>query len=442
MIKIHAIGGYNEIGKNMTIIEVDDEAVVLDMGIHLEKYITYTQDEEIKNLSAKELMTAGAIPDITELGDLRKKIKAIIPTHAHLDHVGALLFISNRFDAPIICTRFTKAVVSAILKDEKITLKNPIKVLNPGSKVNITKDLSVEFISTTHSTVQTVMAAIHTKYGTVIYANDFKFDSYPVIGQKPDYERLKQLGQKGVRALIVDCLNAEVEGKTPSENVAKDMLRDVMLATESEGKVIVATTFASHLSRLKSIVDFGHQINREVIFMGRSLCKYTTAGKDAGVANFSKDVNIIKFSKQIKRVLLKVEKNRGKYLLVVTGHQGEPKAVLSRLANNEFDFKLKPGDHVIFSSSVIPTSINKANSEVLERKLKQQGVRIFRNIHVSGHAGKEDLRDLLTMTKPEHVIPAHGTMSMTSAFSDLAYEMGYDMGKNLHVLRNGQKINL
>ncbi len=442
MLTIHAIGGYNEVGKNMTLIEVDDEAVVLDMGLHLEKYIAYTQDEDIEHLSAAELMKVGAIPDITLLGDLKKKVKAIVPTHAHLDHVGALIFLSNRFDCPIIGTQFTKSVISAIIKDEKITFKNPIKVLNAGSSIKISKNIEIEFVNTTHSTPQTVMAAIHTKYGTIIYANDFKFDSYPAFGKKPDFPRLKELGEKGVKALIVDCLRADKEGKTPSENVAKDMLRDVMLGTESEDKLVVVTTFASHLARLKSIVEFGEQIKRKVIFMGRSLGKYTAAGKEAGIANFSEEVQILKFKKQIKRILKKIEKDRGKYLLVVTGHQGEPKSVLSRMVKGEFDFKLEKGDHVIFSSTVIPTATNKANSEILEKKLKAQGVRIFRDIHVSGHAGKEDLRDLLIMTEPENIIPAHGDLKMKSAFSELAYEMGYEYGNNLHLIRDGQKINL
>ncbi|MDP2749914.1 MAG: RNase J family beta-CASP ribonuclease [Nanoarchaeota archaeon] len=439
---IHAIGGYNEIGKNMTLIEIDDEAVVLDMGIHLEKYIAYTEDEDLERLSASELIKAGAIPDINQIGDLRKKVKAIIPTHAHLDHVGALVFLANKFDAPIICTQFTKSVLNEMTKDEKVKIKNPIKVLNAGSTVKISDDISVEFVNTTHSTPQTVMAVIHTKYGPIIYANDFKFDSYPVFGKKPDFKRLKELGQMGIKALIVDCLRVETEGKTPSENVAKDMLRDVMLGTESEGKAMIATTFSSHLSRLKSITEFGHQLNREVIFLGRSLAKYTNAGKDAKIANFSEEVKIVKYAKQVKRVLKRVERDRGKYLLVVTGHQGEPKSVLSRIVNRELEFNFHSGDHIIFASSVIPNLINKSNSDVLEKKLKSMGVRIFRDIHVSGHAGKEDLRDLILMTTPQHLIPAHGEHKMVSAFSELAHEMGYQHTKNLHLLRDGQKLNL
>jgi ribonuclease J len=226
----------------------------------------------------------------------------------------------------------------------------------------------------------------------------------------------------------------------PSESVAKEMLRDVILGTESEKNAIVISTFSSHLARLKSIIEFGKKLHRKILFLGRSLHKYVTAGEDIGIVNFSKDVEIVKYGKHIRKKLKLVEKNRQKYLLVVTGHQGEPKATLSKMAKGTLKFNFKPEDHIVFSCKVIPTPTNIENRERLENDLKRFKVRIFKDIHVSGHAAREDLRDLINLVKPNHIIPAHGELKMTSALVNLATQMGYS--KNVHLMQNGQHIKL
>ena len=410
MIEICAVGGYNEVGKNMTAIKVDDEVVIIDMGLHMENYIKFTEeDEDVRNISAAQLLKVGAIPDDSVIKDWRSKVKAIIPTHAHLDHVGALIFLANKYKAPIICTPFTREVIKTISTDEKIKLKNNIKTLNVNSTYKLSKNITVEFINMTHSTPQTVMVALHTKYGVILYANDFKFDNHPIIGKKPNYKRLKELSKKGVLCAIVDCTRAKRHVKTPSENVAREMLRDVMLGTDSKNKTVIVTTFSSHLARLKSIVEFGKRMNRKIVFLGRSLAKYTQSGENIGLVNFSKEVEIVKFGKQIRRKLKEIEADgREKYLMVVTGHQGETKATLSKIADKVLPFKLYSEDHIIFSCTIIPSPTNIANREMLENKLKKHGVRIFKDIHVSGHAAREDLRDLINLVQPKNLIPAHG----------------------------------
>jgi len=441
-IEICTIGGYDEVGKNCTAIKVDDEVVICDMGVFLDKYIEYTQDEDIINLSPSDLMKAGAIPDISLIKDWIPKVKAIIPSHAHLDHIGAIPFLADKFEqAEILGTPYTVEVIKAILKDENMSIPNDIKALSTNSAYQLTKNIKIEFINMTHSTPQTVMIAIHTKYGVVIYANDFKFDSTPTLGKKPNYERLKELGKKGILALIVDSTYAYLRAKTPSEAVAKELLKGVMLGTESKGKAVIVTTFSSHLARLKSIVEFGKQMNRKILFIGRSLAKYVDAGQNINIIDFSKDVSIIKHKADVKAKLKIVNQNRGKYLLVMTGHQGEPKAALAKVANGEHPFELKSEDHVIFSSSVIPTPINIKNREHLENKLKNKGVRIFRDVHVSGHAAREDHRDLLNMVRPMHIIPAHGIITMRKALQDLAVEMGHKK-KNVHLSTDGNKISI
>ena len=439
-LEICAVGGYNEVGKNCTAIKIDDDVLILDMGLHLENYIKYTQDEDIVNLNADELIKVGAIPDLSFIKDWINKTRAIIPTHAHLDHVGAIPYVGNVLKAPIFSTPFTTAVLREILKNEKINLKNALKILNINSSYQVTSNVKIEFINITHSTPQTVMVAIHTKYGIILYANDFKFDRYPTLGRKPDYKRLEELGKKGVFVLICDSTYAADDKKMPSESVAKEMLRDVLLGTESKDNLIVVTTFSSHLARLKSIIEFGKKLNRKIVFLGRSLDKYVRAGEEVGIINFSKDVEIVPFGKQIKKKLRQIEKQREKYLLVVTGHQGEPKATLSKIAQGIFRFKFQPDDHIVFSCKVIPSPTNIRNREILENELKQFKVRIFKDIHVSGHAAREDLRDLINLVKPKHIIPAHGTLKMTSALTNLAEQMGYQTNKEVHLMQNGQRI--
>ncbi|MBI5391171.1 RNase J family beta-CASP ribonuclease [Candidatus Woesearchaeota archaeon] len=437
-IEVCTVGGFSEVGRNMTAVKIDNEVIILDMGIDVARYISYTEDEDLQNVTAADLIKEDIIPDITHIQDWKPLVKAIIPTHAHLDHVAAIPYLAENFNAPIFCTPFTARIIQATLKDNAKKLRNPIRELAPNGTYPLTKNISLEFIHMTHSTPQTVFVALHTKYGTIIYGNDFKFDNSPVLGKKPNYERLQSLGDEGVLLLIVDSLYSSREGKTPSEAVAKEMLRDVMLGTASTGKIFVVTTFASHLARLKSIVEFGKQMNRKIVFMGRSMAKYIQAGEDIKIVSFSKEGEILSYSSKVKRMLKQIDKEgRGKYLLVMTGHQGEKKAMLSKIARGEFDFAFKTGDIVCFSSNVIPSDVNKGQRAELERMLKHQGVRMFKDIHQSGHASHEDLRDLVHLIRPKHIIPAHGDVSKTVAMAELAKEEGYILGETVHLMHNG-----
>ncbi|HLD06346.1 MAG TPA: RNase J family beta-CASP ribonuclease [Candidatus Nanoarchaeia archaeon] len=440
MITITAVGGYGEVGRNCTLLQVDGVGIILDMGLHLDHYIEYTNDEDLTFLDPAELTKVGAVPDIKQID--KRNVRAIIPTHAHLDHIGAIPFLERQFNAPIICTPYTGAVIRAICKNEKIPLRNKIRVLNINAHLRLTEDIHVEFINVTHSTPQTVAVAIHTKYGAVVYANDFKLDNHPVIGKKPNYERLQQLGKEGVLALMIDSLYAAEEKKCPSETVAKDMLNDVLLGIQNTGKVIIVTTFSSHIARLKSIIELGRQLNRRVVLLGRSLAKYVFAAQDVQLVNFSSQAKLVPYSKQVKRILQDIErKGKEKYMIVCTGHQGEPKAVLAKMVDGVYPFKLGYEDSVIFSCAVIPSPINIKNRRILEEKLKAKGVRIFKDIHVSGHAAREDHHEMINMLRPRHIIPAHCTPEMAKAMASLAREMGYDH-KNIHMIVNQDTISL
>jgi ribonuclease J len=444
MVDICTVGGYNEVGKNMTAIKIGDSTIIMDMGLHIESFVRFKGDEEVEQTSANALLKADAIPDDRCIEDWKKTVKLIVPTHAHLDHVGAIPYMADKYGVPVVGTPYTIEVLKTILRDEKFKIKNQLRVLNTNSTMRVNKEITLEFINVTHSTPQTVIAALHTREGTILYANDFKFDSNPTLGSKPNFERLQELGRKGqVKALIVDGTRATRSGKTPSESIAREMLREVMLDTDSKNGMVIVTTFSSHLARLKSIIEFGKKMNRKIIFMGRSLAKYVEAGEAIGIVKFSKDVEIVKYRDQIRKRLKQISKEkRDKYILVVTGHQGEPDSVLSRMVKQELPFDFHTEDHIVFSCSVIPNPSNIANRELMEADLKKQRVRIFKDIHTSGHASKEDLRDLINMVKPKHIIPAHGDFTMITALADLCIEMGYKVGENVHIMKDGQRVHI
>ncbi|OYT31619.1 ribonuclease J [Candidatus Woesearchaeota archaeon ex4484_78] len=442
MIEFRAIGGFGEIGRNMCAVRVDDSVVIFDMGLHMPNYIKLNEEEigEVVKTSERVLKRADAVPHDEFIKDWRDNVVAIVVSHAHLDHLGAVPYLANKYECPVFCSGFTAAVLKSICRDEKISLQNQIIPLKPGKVVSLSEDLSLEFVHVTHSCPGTVLGVLHTKYGFVVYGNDYKLDDHPVFGKKPDYARLKQLGKKGVALLIQDCLYASREMKTPSEQVAKDMLRDVLLDVDNKGKAVVVTTFASHIVRLKTIAELARQMHRKPVFLSRSIAKYCGAARDCGFFDLFKLAEIVGFAKKIKKKLRDVMKNKGRFLLVVSGHQGEPKSVLNKMITGVFDWSFDSGDQVVFSCFVIPADINRQNRAEMEDKLKELNVRIFKDVHVSGHNSREDLRDVVNMLKPKHIVPAHGEEPMMVSFRELCEELGYEEDKDFHSVLNGSGL--
>lgn len=443
MLRIHTIGGYDEVGKNMTALEVDEDVFLFDAGLFLPAIVGVEEREKVP--TEKGMRGIGALPDdlYLEKHDLRKKVRAILVSHAHLDHVGGIPFVAPRYKAPVLSTPFTIEVLKSLLEDNNHHISNRLIQVKPNQYYTIkgkSSTYKVEFINMTHSTIQSTMIAVHTKYGAVIYANDFKFDNAPVLGDRPNYKRLKELSKSGIAALIADCLYAQDDRKTPSEKIARGMLEDVMKSLNNKG--IVITTFSSHIARLKSIVDFGSRLNREIIFAGRSLNKYVNAAAKCNLAPFRSRVSMVSHRNMLEKTLKKASSNKSRYLIVCTGHQGEPGSILDRISRGKLPYKLDSGDQIIFSSKTIPTPINEASRQELEENLKKFKVRIFDNVHVSGHGGKEDLRDLLNLTQPEHFIPSHGEEKKRQAGMDVAIELGYKKGVDVHMLSNGEHLEI
>ncbi len=441
---IHTIGGYSEVGKNMTALEIGDDVLVFDDGLFLPAIVSVAEREKIP--TEKGMRNLGALPDdlYLERKGLRNKVRALLISHAHLDHVGALQYNAYRYKADIVGTPYTTEVLKILVADSNTKIPNRIRTVNPNSSfiVRGRKNYKVEFLNITHSTIQSALIAVHTPEGIVLYANDYKLDNSPVFGDKPNYKRFKELSKIGIKALIVDCLYALDDRKTPSEKIAKGLLEDIFFTTENRNSGMIITTFSSHIARLKTITEFGTKLGREVIFLGRSLGKYVLAARNIGKAPFFNQIKLFTYRKQVERILKRVNKNKNHYLVVCTGHQGEPDSILDRISRHQLPLKLEEDDHIIFSSKTIPTPINELNKEQLENRLKRYKVRIFDSAHVSGHGAREDLRDLIKLTNPEHIIPSHGDLKKTSAGAKLAEEMGYKLGKTVHLAQNGQTIIL
>jgi ribonuclease J len=446
-MEICTVGGFEEVGKNMTAVKIKEDVFLFDCGFYLPGIIEL-QEEPEKDYNLRGLRRVGGIPDDRVLDKLgwRQKVRAIFLSHAHLDHVGGLPYLANRYpNAEIFGTPFTIEVFKTLVEDSNINLTNKLRIVNSNSihKIKgVSPEIKVEFVHATHSTIDCTFIALHTPEGIFFYALDLKFDNHPTMGKPPNYRRLRELGQKGIKALVVDSLYSSVERKHAGEKVAEHLLEDAFSKARNRSAALFITTFSSHIERLNNIVKFGERTGREIVFIGRSLAKYVGCAIKVGKCPFRNKVKLLKFRNQVNSFLKKVEKNRGKYFVVCTGHQGEKGSILDRIARDQTPFRFRDGDNLIFSSSIIPTEVNIEARRKLDQRLRRAGVKLQTDVHVHGHGSREDLRELIEMLKPKHIIPAHGSIEQEKPMIDLAREYGYKQGKNSHLSLNGQVLNL
>ncbi|WGI17308.1 RNase J family beta-CASP ribonuclease [Methanonatronarchaeum sp. AMET-Sl] len=442
-IGIKAIGGYEEVGKNMTAVRVGDEMVIFDMGLHLDR-VQIHEETQTERMHSLDLIDIGAIPDDTILNSFNGDVVGIVCSHGHLDHVGAISKLAHRYDAPIIATPFTAEIIKKEIRSEvKFKVDNPVYELEAGQHYLLSPDIELEFIRTQHSIPDCVLPVIHTPKGAVLYGLDFKLDRRPVLGEETDVKRLKELSDENVVAAIVDSTNVMDEGKTPSESIAREMVWDTLHEAENEDVGVFVTTFSSHIARIKSIIEAAEEMDRRPVLLGRSMERYTGTAEEMGIVSLPDNVGIYGTPQGRDQILRKIKKEgRENYLIICTGHQGEPGATLTRLADGTLPLKINEKDHVVFSAKVIPNPLTRANRYSLETKLKMQGARLFKEVHVSGHGSKQDNYDLIDMVQPDHIIPAHGDLNMNSAYAELAESMGYCFSEDVHILRNGQELVL
>jgi ribonuclease J len=443
-MEVCCVGGYEEVGKNMTAVKVNEDVFLFDMGFYLPGVIELQENPDIE-YTTRGLRRVGGIPDdrVLDKNGWREKVRGIFISHAHLDHVGGVPFLADRYpDVPVYGTAFTIEVLKSLIEDSNIHIRNRLIVVDSNSTVSIPNchdNAKVEFVHATHSTIDCTYVALHSKEGTFFYALDLKLDNHPTMGAPPNYSRLKEIGENGVKILVIDSLYSGTEKKPGGEKVADHLLEEAFSKTKNtKGRAFFVTTFSSHIERLNNIVKYAEKTGREIVFLGRSLAKYVECANKVGKCPFRKKIKIAKYRGQVNSILKHVDKNPERYIVVCTGHQGEKGSILDRIARGETPFRFTNGDNLIFSSSIIPTEVNIEARKKLDIKLRRQGVKLQSDVHVHGHGSREDLREMLELLKPKHVIPAHGSLEQETPMIDLAKEYGYRFGKTSHLASDGK----
>lgn len=418
-LKVIALGGLEEIGKNMTVLEYGNDIIIIDCGL------AFPEDDML----GIDLV----IPDITYLAKNVEKIRGIVLTHGHEDHIGALPYVLKQLKVPVFGTLLTLGLLENKLREHKMLDKTTLHTVVPGEKVKL-GEMVVEFIHTNHSIADSVALAIQTPVGMVIHTGDFKVDYTPIDGDIIDLQRFAELGSQGVLLLMSDSTNAERKGFTMSEkNVGKVFER---IFEETPRNRIMVATFSSNIHRIQQIINAAYMYGRKVAIIGRSM------------------VNAVKTASELDylwvppRTLIDINEIKNyrdeQLVIITTGSQGETMSALSRIANSEHkQVSVKPDDKIIISASAIPG--NEKNVIRVVNELLKKGADVvyggIEDIHVSGHARQEELKLMLSLTKPKFFMPVHGEYMHLSSHRDLAISMGMDK-KNIFVNKLGDVLEL
>ena len=442
-IEIIAVGGYDEVGRNMTAVRCGKEIVIFDMGLRLDQVMIH-EEAEVENMHSLDLIQMKAIPDDTMMNTVEGSVKAIVCTHGHLDHIGAIPKLAHRYNAPIISTPYTTELIrQQIAGEQKFGVNNKLFALKQGQKYTLSQQLTLEFIRMQHSIIDTVTAVLHTPKGAIVYACDYKLDRTPTIGEPPDFARLRQIGKEGVLGLIVESTYIDNRGRAPSERIARDLVRDTITSYEDDKNAILVSTFSSHIARVKTIAECAEQIGRKPLLLGRSMERYSSTAEQMKLVGFPKEMSMFGNRRTVDRTLRRMMKaGKDKFMPIITGHQGEPGSIMTRIATGDTPYKIEKGDKVIFSAKVIPNPMNIGQRYMVEAHLKMAGARIFPDLHVSGHAYQEDHYEFLHLLNPQHIIPAHGNVRMTSAYAEFSEGIGYTLHNDVHVVTNGHRVKL
>ena len=415
-LKIIPLGGVGEIGKNMTVIEYGSDIIIVDCGMSF-------PDEEMPGIDV-------VIPDMTYIEKNAANVRGILITHGHEDHIGAVPYALQKLNVPVYATKLTIALIEQKLTEIKVDHAD-LNCVSPGDTIRL-GCFSVEFIKTSHSIAGACALAINTPIGTLIHTGDFKVDYTPIDGEPIDIARLAYYGSRGVLALMSDSTNVENEGHTPSERGIGKTFEHCF--DKAKGRVIVAT-FASNIYRIQQIADVAISFGRVVCFQGRSMVKIAEIAKELGYLQLP-DESVVEVG-QLKKY------RDDQICVITTGSQGEPMSGLFRMANSSHKVNVGKGDMVIISASSIPGN-EKSVGRVINQ-LYQHGAKVIyermADVHVSGHACKEELKLMLTLTKPKFFIPVHGEARHLYQHKDLAEELGIPEG-NIFVTEIGDVVEL
>lgn len=417
-LKIIPLGGLSEIGKNMMILEYADDIIIIDAGLMF-------PEEEMLGIDL-------VIPDINYLMDKKERIKGLVITHGHEDHIGALPYILPQLDIPVYATRLTQGLISVKLKERKALAGTRLKTVQFGTKIPL-GEFTVEFFPVCHSIPDSAGLIIETPAGTVVHSGDFKLDYTPVSGEPTALAKLAQLGGQGVLLLMSDSTYAELPGYTPSERVVGETLEKVI--ADAPGRVVI-TTFSSLVSRIQQIIDAAVKHGRRVSIIGRSMNDTVKMALELGYLN-APEGTLVRLD-EIKGL------DHNRVVFVTTGSQGEPTSALVRMANKDHkQLKIIKGDTVVISATPVP-----GNEAVVNRtvdNLLKQGAQVLydkiKPVHVHGHASQEELKLLLNIVKPKFFMPVHGEYRHLSFHASLARSIGIP-AENIFVLEDGEKLEL
>ena len=417
-LRVVPLGGLQEVGKNITAFEYENEIIVVDCGLSF-------PDEEMLGVDI-------VIPDFTYLEKNKSKIKALVITHGHEDHIGAIPYFLKKINVPIYATRLTLGLIETKLEEHRLLKQTKLKCIKPTDMVEFGK-MKVEFIKTNHSIADCVAVAIHTPLGVIVHTSDFKVDYTPIDGIQMDFGRFAELGKQGVLLLLSDSTNAEKKGFTMSEKKVGDVLDKVFANTN---KRIIVATFASNVHRMQQIINSSVKRDRKVAVVGRSMLNMISVASRLGYITMPEDTLI-----DIDKVGLY---NPDQVVIITTGSQGEPMAALSRMAAGEHrKVQITPDDLVIFSSSPIPGN-EKSVGKVID-DLQKLGAEVIynelENVHVSGHACEEELKLMLSLVKPKYFMPVHGEYRFLRRHGEIAQSVGMD-SKNIFIMSNGKPLEL
>ncbi|WP_066069202.1 ribonuclease J [Neobacillus soli] len=419
-LSIFALGGINEIGKNMYVIQYGDDIVIIDCGGKF-------PDESLLGIDL-------IIPDITYLEENRDKIRALVVTHGHEDHIGGIPYFLKKLNVPIYATHFTLGLIELKLDEHRLKRDTKLVTIDADSKLEF-GEIGASFFKVSHSIPDCLGIVFHTPEGNVVHTGDFKFDLTPANHQYADIHKMADIGQNGVLALISESTNAERKGLTPSEQMVGGHLDEAFM--KAEGKVIVST-FASNVSRVQQVVDSALKTNRKLALLGRSMVNVVSVALERGYLNVPEGMLIE--PRDVESL------DSGKVAILCTGSQGEPNAALARLSTGNYrDAAIYPGDTVILAASPIPGN-EKDVSRIIDN-LFQLGANVIygsgstTGMHVSGHGYQEDLKLMLTLMKPTYFIPIHGEYRMLHHHRLLAESVGVETG-NTFIIKNGDVVDI
>ncbi len=419
-LRIVPLGGLQEVGKNMTVIEYRDEMILIDCGM------TFPEDD----MPGIDIV----IPDITYLLKNRKKLKGIVITHGHEDHIGAVPYILKQINVPVYGTKLTLALLENKLKEHRLLRSSKLVTVSYKKPMKVGKHFDVEWISVNHSIPDAASLAITTPLGVLVHTGDFKVDFTPISGAPIDLNRLAEIGDKGVLALFSESTNVLREGFSMSERKVGATL-DRLFALMHNNRIIIAT-FASNVFRIQQIINAAERYNRKVVLSGRSMVNVMGIAQNLGYLRVKK--NTIVDIKDMHRY------NPKQLVLITTGSQGEPMSAMTRIANGQHkQIQLTQDDVIILSSHPIPGNENAVNTVI--NRLLDKGVRVIyeslSEIHVSGHAYQEEHKLMLSLLKPKFFIPVHGEVKHLLKHMEVAQKMGVPK-KNIFMLENGACLEM